>query len=409
MSLGEDGSRHKVRETKILEPEIGLPRIMAGQRRVRTMTEFTFKMKTGGEFTLPATGGLTPRFWRRVKVEGCIASVIGVSGGHFQAGYWDVETYDRHFEYVELNRIDEMEFGTNESWRGGTEPALFLKTSDFTYAMQYASEGFEPTWRTIVELSVGMNSPEFRQHDVMTGKPGWWPVESDWDALYNQHKTPGGEVGGNGGGGGEGVNADADAEGEEEENVEPEQERVQVRPRTRQSSAIHSGNNDEERRKDHRKRGRHDSPQRGTKRSRRSTLVVAHANATATTSTGQSQPLPASTSSQPRPGPSHVPQLAPSAPIVDDADQSPTNNAVRWPFTQRFPESPLAASQSSAHAELSQSDSRGRGDDSGSVDGSSARAPTTDDSRMSVSSVDLSRDEPTAFTSSDAAMHDALP
>ncbi|KAG8733282.1 hypothetical protein FRC10_000326 [Ceratobasidium sp. 414] len=459
MSLDENGNPRIVQETVVLKPESDLPPIQAGQRRTRTMSEFTFTMKNGSDFTLPASGGLMQRFWRRVRATGCVASVMGESGGHFQAGYWDVATHDRHFECVQLNNIVGIEFEAIEGWRGGTEPAILLKTSSFAYVLQYASQGFEQTWEAALQALARANSSgqprQFRQHDVMTGQPPWWPVRSDWGALYDRHKTSGGESAGNGGGVAEGEgDADADAEGEEE-SVQQEQEI-----------------------KDTRKRSRRDSAQRGTKRPRQSTSVVAHLNAAATT--GRSQPeqtrsineasssrsanvdtstnalagplrtsVPAPRSSQvgttaaattsqmlklrisrppdwesrrsavaatthpnvtpPQPGPSQEPQLAFSTPVIDRTDRSFDSNTVRWPFTPQHPESRLAASQSSTHAELSQSDSRGRENDSGSVDGSSARAPTTDDSCMSISSVDLSRDEPAAFLGGDAAMHEAPP
>ncbi|KAG9103189.1 hypothetical protein FRC06_011846 [Ceratobasidium sp. 370] len=445
------------------------------------MSEFTFAMKSGDDFRLPTSARLLQRFWRDVSVTGCVASVAGRSGGHFQAGYWDVETGDRHFEYVKLDGIVTVEFGTNDGWRGGTEPAVFLKTPSFVYALQYASRDFEPIWATFLRMFARANnhsqSCEFAQHDVMSGKPPWWPVQSNWDVLYDQHKPKGGEDGGNGGGMAEGegdADADADAEGEEE-GMEQEQEQERQRG------------------KDLRKRNRHESPQRGTKRLRQSTSASADPDATATTDLSQPkqprtinkpsssrsanvdtsantpagpsrtsvlasrssqggttaaattsralrlriprppdwnsrrsavaatihrnatppqpQPLPPprSPSSQPQPTPPPEPQHPPSTPVVDRADQSFDSGAVRWPFTQRYPESPLAASHASTHAELAQGNTCGRGNRSGSVDGSSAHAPTIDDSSMSISSGDLSCDEPPALFGCYPAMHEAPP
>ncbi|KAG8735659.1 hypothetical protein FRC10_010288 [Ceratobasidium sp. 414] len=296
----------------------------------------------------------------------------------------------------------------------------------------------------------------------MTGEPTWWPVQSDWAALYDQHKTTSGEGGDSSGdadadadaGAGADADADADAEADAEadagadanasadanagtdanagadadagaeggrvERLYHRRERgvmVQYKKSVMSAPPTHSGNDDREQRRDIRKRSRHDSL-RETKRPRRSTSRVAHANGAATTSTGQPKPTrSANKASLSYTANGHTPTNALAGPSRTSllASQSLQVEAtqIATPITQRYPGSPLAV----PHAELSQSDSRGRGNDSGSVDGSiptfvlllGARAPTTDDSCMSISSVDLSCDERTTFIYCDTTMYNAPP
>ncbi|EUC54147.1 hypothetical protein RSOL_031470, partial [Rhizoctonia solani AG-3 Rhs1AP] len=181
----EDYANYHLEEESIsLHPEAG-HRPTRDRCLIRALNWFIFVKDD--QFIAPVYADCTEEFWVGVKVYGFAASLSGKARWHIMGGFWSYAWGDKEFALVRIQGVAGLSKETNEHWRGGVDPTLWLETkAGYSYALLDPATEYSAIWKVVCHSWTPTGDgvdPTYRDVDPAFPRPIWWGGSRSWDYV----------------------------------------------------------------------------------------------------------------------------------------------------------------------------------------------------------------------------------